>query len=70
MKFKRGDLVKIKSSLWYSRQYKGRTAIYLGMQKIQREDGLIIGNYKFLIQGNQHPTLFDKSFLHCVEVVK
>ena len=67
---KRGDLVKIKSSLWYSRQYNGRTAIYLGMQKIQREDGLIIGNYKFLIQGDQHPTLFDKSFLHCVEVVK
>jgi hypothetical protein len=67
---KRGDLVKIKSSLWYSRQYNVRNAIYLGMQKIQREDGLSIGNYKFIFQGDQHPTIFDKSFLHCVEVVK
>ena len=68
---KRGDLVKIKSSAWgaYER-YKGRTAIYLGMQKIQRDDGLIIGNYKFLLQGNQHPTIFDRTFLRYVEVVK
>tara|TARA_A100001515_G_scaffold133788_1_gene123303 strand:+ start:78 stop:287 length:210 start_codon:yes stop_codon:yes gene_type:complete len=68
---KRGDLVKIKpSNPWAIERYKGRTAIYLGMQKIQRDDGLIIGNYKFLFQGDQHPTIFDKSFLHCVEVIK
>ena len=68
---KRGDLVKIKSSArWAIDRYKGRTAIYLGMQKIQRDDGLIIGNYKFLFQGDQHPTIFDRSFLRCVEVVK
>ena len=68
---KRGDLVKIKSSTPRSLgRYKGRTAIYLGMQKIQRDDGLIIGNYKFLFQGDQHPTIFDRAFLRCVEVVK
>ena len=68
---KRGDLVKIKSSTPRSLgRYKGRTAIYLGMQKIQRDDGLIIGNYKFLFQGDQHPRLLDRSCLRFIEVVK
>ena len=41
---------------WYN-----KLAMYLGMSEIHRDDGVIVTNYKFLLEGQS--TVVDRSFL-------
>jgi len=67
---KPGELFKLDYINGHCRDINRRTGIYLGIDRINRTDGVVIENHKVLLVGDSQPRLFDKSLLKHMRVHK
>ena len=67
---KPGELFKLDYINGHCRDINRRTGIYLGINRINRTDGVVIENHKVLLVGESTPTIIDKGLLRWITVIK